>query len=214
MQLMENSLGGMRDNFVAIMHDISSASDIEWHGASSSQKKHLEEMNSNTRETFGNMKKIISGTTNEAKAQVKAAALLMKNAFNFTFARPKLQLPHITYQMKHVKFLGDIPDTNTLRVEWYRKAMNAPMLLDRATIFGAVGDRFLAGGEAGPEVVSGVNPLLNMMRNAASSGNGKRDAMLQTIVSLLDEYLPDIGGGTDPDQLFAAFDQRLGEALI
>jgi hypothetical protein len=38
--------------------------------------------------------------------------------------------------------------------------------------------------------------------------------MLQTIVSLLDEYLPDIGGGTDPDQLFAAFDQRLGEALI
>lgn len=214
MRSMADNLGQMRDNFVERMHEISRASDDGWHGTTSSQKKNLEEMNSNTRDIFAKMTKTISQKTSEAKAHVKAAAQSMKSAFNFTFDKPKLQLPHITYQTKHVKFLGDIPDTNTLRVEWYRKAMNAPMLLDRATIFGAAGDRFLAGGEAGPEVVSGVNPLLNMMRNAASSGNGRRDAMLSMIVELLSQYLPDISTGQDPEALFQAFDRRLGEAMI
>lgn len=166
------------------------------------------------RDKYSDYNRTTKSKMDEAQRTVEAAAQKMKKAFNFTFDQPKLKLPHIVYHTKHDKWLGDIPDNNSMRVEWYRKAMNAPMLLDRATIFGAAGDKYLAGGEAGPEVVSGVNPLLNMMRNAASSGNGRRDALLQSILMLLSEYLPMIGTGQDPEELFAAFDRRLGEAMI
>jgi Flp pilus assembly pilin Flp len=164
---------------------------------------------------FNAVKQAIIHPFDTAYSIVKGVVNKLRNLFNFHWSLPHLEIPHFRIDGGQAPWgLGGKGKFPSVSVDWYAKAMHAPMLLNRPTIFGAMGDNYLAGGENGAEVVSGVNPLMNMIRNATTAGNSGRDAMLQTIVSLLAEYLPDIGGGTDPDQLFAAFDQRLGEALI
>jgi hypothetical protein len=59
-----------------------------------------------------------------------------------------------------------------LGIEWYRKAMNDGMILNSPTIFGAAGGRFLAGGEAGPEAVVGVESLRQMIAEAVAGASG------------------------------------------
>lgn len=48
------------------------------------------------------------------------------------------------------------------------------MILNSPMIFGFDGNRFLGGGEAGPEVVVGLQSLMSMVRDAVeeSKGNG------------------------------------------
>ena len=90
----------------------------------------------------------------------------IKKAFNFEWKLPDLKLPHIKYELKDVPVLGRIPDPTTLRVEWYKKAMQNGMILNGATIFGAANGRLLGGGEAGAEAVVGVNSLMSMIKSA------------------------------------------------
>lgn len=164
---------------------------------------------------FNAIKTAITKPFQAAYDVVKGIVNKLKGVFNFQWKLPSIKVPHLKITGGEFPYglfgKGTLPNID---VEWYAKAMNSPMLLTKPTIFGFTGDRYLAGGEAGPEVVSGVNPLLDMMRNAASSGNGRRDALLQSILMLLSEYLPMIGTGQDPETLFAAFDRRLGEAMF
>ena len=164
---------------------------------------------------FNAVKTAITKPFKAAYDTVKGIVNKLKNIFNFSWKLPDIQIPKFKIQGGTFPYgLGGKGKFPQIDIEWHAKAMNAPMLLTKPTIFGMMGDKYLAGGEAGPEVVSGVNPLLNMMRNAASSGNGRRDAMLSMIVALLSQYLPDISTGQDPEALFQAFDRRLGEAMI
>ena len=48
----------------------------------------------------------------------------------------------------------------TIGVEWYRKAMNNPYILEDATIFGAAGGKLLGAGESGREMVYGHDQLM------------------------------------------------------
>jgi phage-related protein len=164
---------------------------------------------------FNAVKTAITKPFKAAYDTVKGLVDKLRGLFNFQWKLPDLKVPHLRIEGGEAPYglfgKGSLPKVS---VDWYAKAMQNPMLLTRPTIFGYMGDQLLAGGEAGPEVVSGVNPLLNMMRNAASSGNGRRDAMLSMIVELLSQYLPDISTGQDPEALFQAFDRRLGEAMI
>ena len=52
--------------------------------------------------------------------------------------------------------------------EWYKKAMDNPMILNNPTIFGAMGGKLLAGGEAGSEMVIGTNTLMETIRQAVA----------------------------------------------
>lgn len=164
---------------------------------------------------FNAVKTAITKPFQAAYDTVKGIINRLKSLFNFHWKLPDLKVPHLRIEGGEAPYglfgKGSLPKVS---VDWYAKAMQNPMLLTKPTIFGYMDDQLLAGGEAGPEVVSGVNPLLDMMRNAASSGNGRRDALLQSILMLLSEYLPMIGTGQDPEALFAAFDRRLGEAMI
>ena len=66
---------------------------------------------------------------------------------------------------------GTIMFSNSTAMEtnWHAKAMNTPMLLDKPTIFGAQNGKLLGGGEAGTEVVSGAETLLEMIRGTVKS---------------------------------------------
>lgn len=91
----------------------------------------------------------------------------MKSATNFSWSLPHLDMPH---PWVWGRFSVDPPEVPTFGIDWYAKAMQNGMILNKPTIFGMQGNRFLAGGEAGSETVVGTNSLMEMIKNAVSQG--------------------------------------------
>lgn len=116
-----------------------------------------------------------NGIKNAIKTPIEAARDLVKNAidkmksfFNFKWELPKIKLPHFSISGK---FSLNPPSIPKFSVDWYAKAMNNPMLLDRPTIFGMQGNKLLGAGEAGAEVVAGADKLMSMIRSAVDTTN-------------------------------------------
>ncbi|MDO5547959.1 MAG: hypothetical protein Q4F79_05665 [Eubacteriales bacterium] len=113
------------------------------------------------------IKKTFTDKINAAKDAVHSAIDRIKGFFKFKWSLPKLKLPHPYISGK---FSLNPPSVPHFGVKWYRKAMDNPMLLDKATIFGASGNNLLGAGEAGPEVVGGARTLAQMIQSATKSG--------------------------------------------
>lgn len=99
--------------------------------------------------------------------------------------------------MPHPKITGKFslnpPSAPHFGIEWYKKAMNEPRILTEPTIFGMnASGQPMAGGEAGDEIVSGKNTLLNMIRAIVAGENGNMNDTLLRILDLLMEYLPQL----------------------
>ena len=94
-----------------------------------------------------------------AKNKVKAVV----DAITGFFAGIRLSLPHI--KLPHFSIKGHFslapPSVPYLAIDWYKKAMDKPMLLNGATIFGEKNGHLLGGGEKGPEVIMGLDALQN-----------------------------------------------------
>ena len=119
------------------------------------------------KEVFDSVRSFIEDPVSAARDFVGNAVEDIKGFFNFDWHLPELKLPHIVVGgYIDVPVLGRIPDPDQIYVDWYDKAMNAPMLLKGATIFGAMGKNLLGGGESGAEVVSGLDTLLDMIMQA------------------------------------------------
>lgn len=117
---------------------------------------------------WSQIKKAIQTPINNAKTIVKNAIDKIKGFFDFEFTWPKLKLPHFEFTGSWNPF--DWPPVPSITVEWYKKAMNNAMLLTRPTIFGMDdAGKYLAGGEAGPEIVAGANTVMGMIRAAVRS---------------------------------------------
>ena len=115
---------------------------------------------------FDSIKNKISSVMNGAKSAVSNAIRNIKSKFNFSWSLPHLKLPHVSISGK---FSLNPPSVPKFSIRWYKKAMNNPMILNGATIFGAQGGKLLGGGEAGSEVVSGADTLMKMIREAVAS---------------------------------------------
>lgn len=128
-------------------------------------------------EKFEAIRSTISEKIEAAKTAVHEAIEKIKGFFNFQWELPKIKLPHfsVSGSANPIDWLkSGIPK---ISVEWYRKAMDRPYLLNGATIFGASGNTLLGGGEAGKEVILGLDKLkdyagsqvvnVNMVVNAA-----------------------------------------------
>ena len=90
----------------------------------------------------------------------------IKSVFNFSWSLPKLKLPHFTVTGKFSLNPLQVPH---LSIQWYKKAMDKGIIMDRPTIFGANQSGLMAGGEAGSETVVGTNSLMGMIRDAVAS---------------------------------------------
>lgn len=97
------------------------------------------------------------------KNTVKNGIDKVKSFFDFDWELPHIDLPHFSVSGS---FSLDPPRVPSFGISWYAKAMNEPMMLNGATIFGAQNGRLLGGGEVGSEVVIGKDKLLDMMREA------------------------------------------------
>lgn len=126
-------------------------------------------------------------TMDEVVAAVEDMVAKCKAAMDFEWSLPYLKMPHITITGKFDIEAGTAP---SFRVDWYRKAMDRAMILDGATIFGAMNGKYLGGGESGREIISGEDHLVNLMENAVYNvlnrlqSSGKNTSSIQIVQNI------------------------------
>lgn len=174
---------------------------------------------------WNNIRSAIETPMNKAKDTIKGIIDKIKGFFSGAkFDFPKIKLPHFSISPSGWKIKdlleGSVPK---LGIEWYAKAMENPMVMTQPTVFGynAATGSFMGGGEAGSEVVSGTNTLMNMIRAAVASQNEAVAYYLQMLVEMLADYFPQIMAGMERDlvldtgalvgELAAPMNQELGK---
>lgn len=104
----------------------------------------------------------ITGTFDNIKNTVSSGIENLISMFDFDWSLPQIKLPHFNISGGEAPWgfagQGSFPK---VEIEWYKKAMDAPYLLDSATIFGAAGGHYLGGGEAGTEMIYSHDKLMN-----------------------------------------------------
>lgn len=142
----------------------------------------------NIREKF---RSILEGAKNIVHSMIEA----IKAKFNFTWSLPHLKLPHISISGG---FSLNPPSVPHFSIDWYRKAMNNPLMFTRPTLFdiNPLTGTAKGAGEAGDEVMIGKNTMLGMIQEAVSSETGKAfeavNRILERIYRLLSEYFPEL----------------------
>lgn len=145
---------------------------------------------------FDSIKEKMAKPIEKARDLIKGIVDKIKGFFSgMKISFPNIKLPHFTVKPSGWQIgdllKGKIP---SLGIDWYARAMNEPLVMTNPTIFGynpATG-RLQGGGEAGSEVVSGTNTLLNMISNVVAAQNSALAGYLQQLVAMLAEYMPQI----------------------
>lgn len=140
---------------------------------------------------FNAVKTAITNPIETAKNTVKNIVDTIKGFFSgMTISFPHIKLPHFSISPAGWKFKdlleGTIP---SLGISWYAKAMDNPMIMEKPTIFGynAASGNLLGGGEAGSEVVSGTDKLMDMIGQAVESKMATQlDRMIGQLDALVD----------------------------
>ena len=163
---------------------------------------------------FNGIVNTISSKLSFARDVVKNAIDRIKGFFNFSWSLPKLKMPH-----PYIKgsFSLNPPSVPSFGIDWYAKAMDDPIIMNSPTAFGInkLG-QVMAGGEAGSEVVSGTDTLMNMISEAVSAKNARLEAILANILSFLMEIMPQMANMqlvTDTGVLIGELAPGLDEAL-
>lgn len=120
---------------------------------------------SRVRSTFSGIVSAISAPFNNARSAVQSAINSIRNLFPIRLGNlfTGIKLPHFSVTGGVAPYgLGGSGSMPKINISWYRKAMNQPYLLNGATIFGAMGGKFLGGGEAGKEVILSYDKLRQM----------------------------------------------------
>lgn len=145
---------------------------------------------------WNGIKTAITNPISTAVSVVKGCIDKIKNAFNFSWSLPPLKLPHISVTGGKAPFgIGGKGSLPKFTIQWYKKAMDEPYILDKPTIFGQANNgQLLGGGESGQEVISGKQKLYDMIQEATNGGNEEILNVLKAIYARLtdDNKLHDI----------------------
>lgn len=148
---------------------------------------------------FGSIADKIGSVFGNARDAVSKIVSDIKSFFDFEWKLPDIKLPHFNIQWDSNGVLGGLaekiglPGLPKLDVDWYRKAMDNPLIMDRPTAFGINRTgQIMAGGEAGSEVVSGTQTLMNMISAAVAENNSRIYELLNRLYDLLVAYLPEL----------------------
>lgn len=103
----------------------------------------------------------IKGTFDNIVGFVGGAVDDLIGMFDFDWSLPQIKLPHFQISGGEAPWgfagKGSFPSVS---IQWYKKAMDTPYMLDSATIFGAAGGSYLGGGEAGSEMIYSHEKLM------------------------------------------------------
>lgn len=148
----------------------------------------FEALKSGALEKFDNLRNGVSEKLDAVKNFVSNTVQKLKDFFKFDWSLPKIKLPHFSISGE---FSLSPPSIPHIGVEWYKKAMDKPIVMDKPTAFGiSPSGKVMAGGEAGSEVVSGTQTLMDMISAAVAENNGQLYEVLNRLYSLMAEYLP------------------------
>ena len=137
-----------------------------------------------------NVKSKFTSVFESVKSTVKNAVDRIKSYFNFSWSLPRLKMPHFRISGG---FSLNPPSVPHFSVDWYKKAMNDPMIMNSPTAFGINSKgQIMAGGEAGSEVVSGTETLMNMISSAVAAQNEELTNTVSKLFAFLQEYLPEM----------------------
>lgn len=200
----------VKDKFTAIKTSISDAVT----GAKDKVLGTFRSMKDGVMETFNSIKNGIRDKIETARDTVKKAIDKIKGFFNFSWSLPKLKMPH-----PYIKgsFSLNPPSVPSFGIDWYKKAMDDPIIMNSPTAFGInkLG-QVMAGGEAGSEVVSGTDTLMNMISEAVAAKNARLEGILSNILSFMMEMMPQMANMqlvTDTGVLIGELAPGLDEAL-
>lgn len=120
----------------------------------------------------------------------KAKDIVQKglDAIKGFFDKLKLKFPDL--KLPHFKVDGEFsinpPKVPKFAIDWYDKAMDDGMILNKPTIFGVNSKgQPMGGGETGSETVVGTQSLMNMINNAVGqSNNGLYDVLVKILAVL------------------------------
>ena len=144
----------------------------------------------NVNTNFTSIVDTIVAKMNNAMNVVQNAITRIKNFFNFNWSLPRLKMPHFRISGG---FSLNPPSVPHFSVDWYKKAMNDPMIMNSPTAFGINSKgQIMAGGEAGSEVVSGTDTLMNMISSAVAAQNEELTNTVSKLFAFLQEYLPEM----------------------
>lgn len=90
----------------------------------------------------------------------------------------------------------DFSGENLPGIKWHASAVNSPRILDKPTIFGysSKSGSLLGGGEAGSELIGGVDTVKGMIQDAVSSENRNLENVLYKILQALLSMDSNMGG--------------------
>lgn len=144
------------------------------------------------------MRAELSSAVRTARSEVAQ----LKSAFSgveFSFKK-HIDVPHFSMHGSFNAQTGQVPSVST---SWYAKAMHEAILLNGATIFGAMNGNLLGGGERGSEMVLSPEYLMRMIQEA-QAGAPAAGAVPQTVYVDMT-----VNGSEDPE----AFGESFGRAL-
>lgn len=200
---VKTAIDTIKNTITTIWNSIKSVTSSIWNGIKSSISGVVNGISSTVSGVFNgikntatsvwnNIKTAITSPIEKAKDTIKSALDKVKGFFGgLKLEFPKIKLPHFSIKGE---FSLKPPSVPHLGIDWYAKAMDDPMVMDNPTIFGynpATGN-FMGGGEAGSEVVSGTNTLMNMISQAVSGQMSGMVYYLQQLISILADYFPQI----------------------
>ena len=155
---------GIKSIFMSVWNGIKSTLSTVLNAIKSLITNNLNAAKNSVTSIFNGIKTTIQNSINGAKNVVQSGLNAIKGFFsNLKLSFPKIKLPHFKITGK---LSLDPPSVPHISIDWYAKAMNNPMLLNGATIFGAMGGKLLGGGEKGQEVVAGASKLMDMIQSA------------------------------------------------
>ena len=106
--------------------------------------------------SFANIKTAIASPFQTAWSLVQTAVNKIKGIFPINMGKifSGIKLPHFRIDGGEIPWgIGGAGKKPSVNIDWYRRAMNRPYMLNGATIFGAMNGKLLGGGEAGKEVI-------------------------------------------------------------
>lgn len=168
----------------SIVNGIKSTVSNIWNSIKSTTSSVFESIKSTASSVWNSIKSAIETPINAAKNAVKSAIDKMKSFFDFSWSLPPIKLPHISIKGE---FSLKPPSVPSFGIEWYKKAMNNPVMFTRPTIFGMdpITGNVRGAGEAGAEIMIGRDTMLGMIKEAVSA-ESKKDDIVAALFGILE----------------------------
>lgn len=164
---------GIKNTVTSVINAIKSTISSGLNGAKSVVSNVLESIRSKFSSIFESAKDI-----------VKNAIETIKGFFNFSWSLPKLKLPQFSIAGE---FSLNPPSVPHFNIDWYAKAMEDGIVMNRPTIFGynPRTNQLMGGGEAGSETVVGTDNLMSMIQTAVNKRDGDVRFLLSAILAIM-----------------------------